>query len=52
MKDCQIEQAIANARASLKIEGLEMTEDFIEIIRKNLKGELSEKEVLEFIKKG
>jgi len=50
-KDRKIKKALANAKASLAIEGLEVPDDILKVIEKYAKGELTEKEVVEIIKK-
>ena len=50
MDDMKIEKIIANAAASLAIEGSIVTSEETEIVRKYLKGQLTEKELLEIIK--
>lgn len=45
-----IELILSNARASLDMEGLTVTEREVEIIRKYFNEEYTEKEILEIIK--
>lgn len=46
----RIEQILANARASLSMEGMEVADSETEVIRKYVCGIYSEKEVLDIIK--
>lgn len=50
LSDKQIESILANAKGSLSVEGLHVTDQESEIVRKYLKGEYTEKEVLEIFK--
>ena|GEM_PF-803371 len=50
--DEKIEQMIGNVKASLAIEGLYITEGETKVFKKYLEGVLTEKEVLEIIRKG
>lgn len=52
LNDEKIQSILANARASLNIEGLEVTENETEVVRKYLSGTHTEKEVLEIIRNG
>lgn len=47
----KIESILSNVKASLAIEGLELSETEINIIRNYLDGKYTEKEILEIIKK-
>lgn len=49
LSDEKIEKAIANAKGSLAVDGMIVTDEETEVIRKYLKGELTEKEALEMI---
>lgn len=48
----EITKILANAKASLAIEGFEVTERETAIVQKFLKGEISEEEAIEKIKSG
>lgn len=52
LSDEKIEKILANAKASLAVEGLIVTDEEKNLVRKCLKGDISEKEALEIIKKG
>lgn len=51
LSDEEIEKAIANVKGSLAVDGMIVTDEETEVIRKYVKGDLTEKEVLEIIKK-
>ena len=46
-----IEKGIDNAKGSLAVDGINVTDEETEVIRRYVRGELTEKEVLEIIKK-
>jgi hypothetical protein len=47
----KLEKALRSAKASLEIEGLKVEDYHEELVRKKLKGEISEEEFLETAKK-
>ncbi len=47
----QIKKAMANAKASIELEGLVVKKEHEELVRKRLSGEISEEEFLEQAKK-
>lgn len=47
----KIENIIGNVKVNLSMEGMELTDEEIAVIRKFLNGELTEKEALEIILK-
>ncbi|MGE4282314.1 MAG: hypothetical protein AB7G87_01195 [Clostridia bacterium] len=51
MCDVKVKKAIANAKASLAIEGLDVPEDVVLKIEMNLSGKLSDKEMANYIMK-
>lgn len=50
MNAAELEQILANAKAMLSFEGMNVDNEMVELARKYLQGELSEKEVLDIIK--
>lgn len=46
----QIEQVLENAKSSLAVESMEVTESETKVVRKYLQGGYSEKDVLKIIK--
>lgn len=46
----RIDRAIANAKASVEMEGLQITEDMEKLVRRKLTGEISEREFLDLAK--
>ena len=49
MDDKKIEKVLSNAAASMAVEGLIVKSEEIEVMRKHLRGQLAEKEILEII---
>lgn len=50
LSDEKIEKILAGAKGSLAVEGLIVTDEEEKLVRKYLKGKLTEKEVLKIIK--
>jgi hypothetical protein len=46
-KDLEIKKAMENAKASIEIEGMNVTKESEELVYQRLKGNISEKEFLE-----